>query len=512
MKTIKLKNILLGILTFILAIACNDYLEEDYRSGITTDSFFNSDGEADLAVNGLYTILHENGFYRGTPLGLDAYYMFGADLVGANRGENGEVHNYTFNESSTYIDGTWKSIYKLIRNASSIISNLEDNETLSEPVKNRILGEALFLRALGYYHLTNIWGNVPYFREFESINDLVSLPRTDKMLIRTDMKNDLERAFELLPGSYSGADLGRATKWAAATLKAKFHLFDEEWQLARDWSVLVINSPDLRLLDDYASVFDQSDPDNQYNDELIFVVDFTGIAAVDNTFKNDRTDHFNPRIRDEPKNPDQKQDLIAALAANNDNMTGFGKAIPLPEFALRSNWQEGDLRYDASITQEYEGIELVFPYYKKFWNLNQEFSTRNNHPENYIVFRLADVYLMAAEAENELNGPAGAYQYVNKVRERAFEPDQPISGFSQDQFRQFIRDERKYELAAEGHRRMDLIRWGILIETVLNTESRAFNNPAANIQPRNVLYPIFEQELLLNPALLESDPTNNGYR
>ena len=84
---------------------------------------------------------------------------------------------------------------------------------------------------------------------------------------------------------------------------------------------------------------------------------------------------------------------------------------------------------------------------------------------------------MAAEAENEINGPGSAYGYVNTVRERAFEPDQPWSGLDQTGFRESIYDERKFELSAEGHRRMDLIRWGILLEVVRNTTHRSFNNP-----------------------------------
>nr|WP_255749875.1 RagB/SusD family nutrient uptake outer membrane protein [Gramella crocea] len=83
---------------------------------------------------------------------------------------------------------------------------------------------------------------------------------------------------------------------------------------------------------------------------------------------------------------------------------------------------------------------------------------------------------------------------------------------SQEEFRQALYDERKFELAGEGQRRMDLIRWGILVETVKNTEYRPFHNPGVNIQPKYVLLPIPEDQILLNPNLLESDPSNNGYR
>nr|WP_245949501.1 RagB/SusD family nutrient uptake outer membrane protein [Echinicola strongylocentroti] len=119
---------------------------------------------------------------------------------------------------------------------------------------------------------------------------------------------------------------------------------------------------------------------------------------------------------------------------------------------------------------------------------------------------------MAAEAENELNGPTAlAYQWINQVRERAYEPDMPLSGLTKEDFRQAIYDERRWELGGEGHRRMDLIRWGMLEEVVKNTAYRVWD-PAANIQPHHVLLPIPTEEFVLNPALLDSDPSNNEYR
>lgn len=144
--------------------------------------------------------------------------------------------------------------------------------------------------------------------------------------------------------------------------------------------------------------------------------------------------------------------------------------------------------------------------------MDQENSSQGNHPESYIVFRLADVYLMVAEAENELNGSGNAYPYVNRVREGAFGPDKPWSVMSQNQCREAMYDERKFELSEEGQRRMDLIRWGILLDKMKTVQHRPGNNPGASIRPYHVLLPTPQNQLELNPNLLESDPTNNGYR
>ncbi|SHJ06650.1 RagB/SusD family nutrient uptake outer membrane protein [Pseudozobellia thermophila] len=520
MKTIITNKFLILLLGLLVLGSCDEFLEEDLRDQITPDAFFTNDKEAELAVNGVYRLYHDNNLYRQR--GLDNYYTSGADIQAANRDVNGSIHNYLIQEGTADGNGTWIQLYRVVNNTTEFIFNIENNENLSQEVIDHRLGELLFLRALAYFHLTNLWGDVPFYTEPLPVLERSVLGRHPKAEIRSAMKADLARAFDLLPGSYSGNDLGRATKWAAATLKAKYHLFDREWAEAKAECDIVIDQSPHRLLDNYADVFDQSDPSAQYNDEHIFVVDFE--ADYGGPLNTTRTDDYNPRIRDEPFNRNgdtlingqtyQRVDYFQnqVLRPRNEDMTGYGWSVPLPEFALRENWQEGDLRYDATIVTEYLGWKLSFPYFRKNWNLDQENSLRGNHPENFIVFRLADVYLMAAEAENEMNGPGNAYAYVNKVRERAFEPDQPWSGMSQEQFREAMYEERKFELSAEGHRRMDLIRWGILLERVKSVQHRAWNNPGANIQPYHVLLPIPQQQLELNPNLLESDPTNNGYR
>lgn len=506
------------LLLFSLS-SCQDFLKEDFRDGITTDNFFNNDAEAELAVNGIYRILLRGNMYRTR--GLDNYYQSGADENGPSRNVNGNIHNYKIAEGIADGEGTWSSCYEMIRNTSLFLSNIDGNEKISEAIRNRSVGELLFLRSLAYYHLTNLWGDVPYFRELLGPEELSTIGRTDKTLIRTEIKADLARAFDLLPAQYSGADLARASKWAAAALKAKMHLADKEWSEAKAECLKIINDSPHKLLENFADVFDQSDPADQYNEEMIYSVDFTR-DAIFGDGRTSRTDDYNPRLRDEPSNRNNRPDgpgtptrwelLRDTMRTQGEDMTGFGWAVPLPEFADQANWEEGDLRYDVTIVKEHLGFQLRFPYFRKMWNLDQENSPRSNHPENYVVFRLADIYLMAAEAENELNGPDQAYAYVNSVRARAFEPDKPWSGMTQQSFREAMYDERKFELCAEGHRRMDLIRWGILLEVVKSVQHRSFNNPAANIQPYHVLLPIPLNETILNPNLLTSDPTNNGYR
>ncbi len=501
-------KLLLLTTVFTFVISCDNFLAEDPRSLVAPEVFFNSDAEARSAVNGLYDIYKNNSLWG--KVGLDRYYENGSDTIGPNRvfGQVTPIQNYTLGEGNISDIGqgggaplTWQDLYRIISNANLIIDKIQDNDNISPGGRDQFIGEALYLRSEAYYHLTNLWGDVPYFTDNLTIEEISTLGRSDKTLIRNEVISDLEQAQSLLPDNYSGNNLGRASKWAAATLATKIHLWLENWQDARDKAVEIINNSTHSLLDNYEDVFD---PFNEYNAEIIYSLDFEKDIN-----SQDFTDHFTPRIRDEPRNDADRDALQSALDADNFGMTGYGLAIPLPDFV--NKFPEDDLRRSSNIIESLYGFELTFQYMPKLWNMDQLNSPRGNHGENRIIFRFADVYLMAAEAENELNGPDGAYQYINEVRKRAYDPEQPLNGLTQQQFREAIYDERKWELAGENHRRMDLIRWGILLDVVRQTEYRVYN-PAQNIQPRHVLLPIPVEELRLNPALLDSDPTNNGYR
>lgn len=503
-----IKPILWCLLAGLLFTACDDYLDEDPRDLVSPTNFFNTPAEFELAVTGLYNIYKGNSLHG--KIGLDRYYENGADIIGPNRvfGQVEPTQAYTLSESniSAISQGggaplTWQNLYAIILNANTILEQLEQNTTISREQKDGFAAETLFLRAYAYYHLTNLWGDVPYYPNNLPISEIQMLVRTNKTQIRDEILQDLQQAQDGLSDSYGADGLGRAGKWTAATLMVKIYLVQQKWQQARDKALEIINNSNHQLLDDYAAVFD---PNNEFNAENIWEINF-----VKDINQDDWVDHFTPRIRDEPKDPTQRGALSAALAERNEGFTGYGLAIPIPDYV--NDFPLDDLRRSSNVVTEYLGFELNFPYMPKMWNVDQINSPRGNHGDNKIIFRLADVYLMAAEAENELSGPDNAYQYINRVRERAYEPDQPLSGLTQESFRQAIYDERRWELGGEGHRRMDLIRWGILQDVVRNTEYRIWN-PADNIQQRHILLPIPPEEFNLNPELLTSDPTNNGYR
>ena len=523
----KTNKIFLYIFIVFTSISCESFLEEDPKSLISPDTFFASENDARQAVQGMYAILKNNSIYG--QVGLDHFYDNGADIIEPNRAANfvQPMGNYILNEAladvsvqKMSVSDTWKDLYRTILNANVIIDRVTGNEAIgTQATRTDIIADARFIRGLCYWHITNLWGDAPYYTEVLTLEEISKLGRTDEATIITGTLEDLQFAQDNLQDSYSGDQSGRASKWAAAIVMAKIYMKQKKWQLGLTKCEEIINQSPHTLLANYNDVFD---PFNEYNAEIIWSLDFAkdieGIfdpAFPGRSFAGNnswRPSMFNPRLRDEPKNSDERDALGAALAARGEAFNGTGLQVASKDFAAK--FPLNDKRRELNIVDNYLGFDLVFPYMAKFWNLELDRSPRFNHSDNRMVFRLGDVYLMAAECENELNGPtAKALNYMHAIRKRAYDDqaDWDITGVNQQEFREALYDERKWELAAECHRRYDLIRWGILLDVVQNLEYR-FWQPNVNIKPYHVKLPIPLQELELNPALLESDPTNNGYR
>ncbi len=509
--------------------SCESFLEEDPKALISPETFFASENDARQAVQGMYAILKNNSIYG--QVGLDHFYDNGADIIEPNRVANfvQPIGNYTMNEAladvsvqKMSVSDTWKDLYRTILNANLIIDRVTGNEAVgTQEVRTDIIADARFIRGLCYWHITNLWGDAPYYTEVLTLEEISALGRAPEATIIEGTLEDLQFAQDNLQDAYTGDQSGRASKWAAAIIIAKIHMRLQQWQLGLDKCLEILNQSPHSLLPTYNEVFD---PFNEYNAEIIWSLDFArdinsqfdpafpGRAFAGNN--NWRPSMFNPRLRDEPANTDERGALRDALTARGEAFNGTGLQVASQDFA--ESFPMNDLRRELNIVDNYLGFQLNFPYMAKFWNLELDRSPRFNHSDNRMVFRLGDVALMAAECENERPGgnPNAAFEYIREIRERAFatqEEAEAILGLSQDQFRQAIYDERKWELAGEAHRRYDLIRWGILLDVVQDLEFR-FWTPAENIRPWHVKLPIPLQELQNNPALLESDPTNNGYR
>lgn len=522
----KTKNLILYVLMVFACFGCESFLEEDPKALISPETFFASENDARQAVQGMYAILKNNSLYG--QVGLDHFYDNGADILEPNReaGMFRPIGNYSMDESladesaqKMGVTDTWKDLYKIIYNVNIILDAVDGNEALTEAIQLDVMSDARFVRALAYWHITNLWGDAPFYTERLKIDEVALLGRTPKAKILEQVVEDLEFAQEHLPrrDAIPAKDRGRASKWAASIVLAKIHMQEHEWQKGLDVCNDIIDHSSHALLDNYADVFSHQ---NEYNDEIIWSLDFAkdlvgqlevGVPQLPGN-GNWRPSMFSPRLRDEPKNTSERTALSDSLKSLGLAFNGTGLQVACKSFA--EEFPVNDLRRPMNVMDKFLGFDLVFPYMPKMWNLNVDESPRFNHEDNRIIFRLADVYLMAAECENELNGPANAYAYINEVRKRAFatQVEWELKGMDKQQFREAIYDERKWELAAECNRRYDLIRWGILLDVVQNDVEYRFWTPGANIKAQHVLLPIPLQQITLNPNLLTSDPTNNGYR
>jgi hypothetical protein len=171
MKTRKFNflHILLMMGLIILPISCDDdaFLEEDLRDALSPATFYNNDAEAALAVNGVMMGLISNNGHRNRQYASMSHY--GSDEGGPSRGNvAGTYHNYLYEEGVGGYGNTWRVWYQTIRDANSALENIEGNDNLSNTFRDQAIGQLLTIRALIYWELTVMWGDVHYFRDLPS--------------------------------------------------------------------------------------------------------------------------------------------------------------------------------------------------------------------------------------------------------------------------------------------------------------------------------------------------------
>ncbi|QXD15375.1 RagB/SusD family nutrient uptake outer membrane protein [Rhodocaloribacter litoris] len=371
-------------------------------------TYYDQPTDMEVALNGVYDALQLAGTYS------QSYWIMlemrsdntdqGADVTGLAR-ELAVINDFQEIPTSEFVGNAWTDSYKGINRANTLLARLDDVE-MDAARKERIRGEALFLRSLFYYNLAVLFGNIPLVLE-ETRSPNQPFEQVPASRIYQQIIADLQAAAERLPASYSGADIGRATKGAALTLLGKVYLTTGDKGTAAQVLRRVVDEFDYQLVENYADLWG---PQNENNVESIFEVQYkAGGIGEGSPF----TDTFDAQNRPTP-------DLIAAYEA-------------------------GDLRKAASITEE--GFCAKFPS-----DPFSQFDADNNFP----VLRYADVLLMLAEALGE---SPEAYALINQVRARAGLA--PIDDSTPGTFTEKLLHERQVELAFENHRWPDLLRFGV---------------------------------------------------
>ncbi len=479
-----MKNIIyLVALTFMMSCS-EDFIELDPVSTVTVDALYKTDKDFQDAVIGMYSPLrsqYENFWLFGDLPGDDTEQQHSAslDLV--------SINNFFVNSNMGVLHSSWLNYYVIINRSNILLSQIEAADVSIVKNKERHIGEAKFLRALAYFDLVRIFGDVPMVTTPITVEES-SVKRRDNvdMIYDEVIIRDLQDAENKLPEKYSGSNVGRATKGAAKALLGKVYLTRKQF-INAEAKLQEVTTMNYALLKKYNDLFDFTK--EEHHSEYIFDIEYTGGGlALGSSFSN----KFVPNM---------------SQIINFFRLKGSGGQQGSPTAKIFDLYDPKDLRKSISIAKIADGltdengkfipmtpIDLT-TYTKKYVT---PLENANDSPANWKVIRFADILLMYAEALNENGKTNEALGYLNQVRNRA-----GLEGYldlTQEDTREKIYLERRFEFYLEGHRWFDLVRTGRAL-SVLQPQG---------MQPHMTVFPIplAEIQVINNPSIF---PQNPGY-
>ncbi|TXI31415.1 MAG: RagB/SusD family nutrient uptake outer membrane protein [Niabella sp.] len=453
-------------------MSCDKKLDVMDADNPTIESYFKNTAELQKGVNSVYSMLR-----AGRLVGREWFFIH--DMRGAEVAPGGpqleapraELIKQTTPAPSNFVMSmVWEGCYLMINRANVVISKA--NEIKDDiATRNRIVGEARFLRAWAYYELVSQWGDVPVYTEpITSSKDFKG--KTPAADIYALIISDLTEATKVLPESYGGADKGRATKGAALAMLGRANMQKGDYNAAKTALLQIYGK--YSLVDNFQWNFDGDvknsagvvSAGHEFNAESIFEVDF--VDKGDNDYNWSATG----------------EGLTSPMSTVRNQEYGITWGNIIPSAYILDKFDDSDPRYKFTIFEEGDQILTQSPLGPKTLvanDMNIAASTRKGitkkrfyrkyniydwvndgyHPSglNNRLIRYADVLLMLAECEAETGSPAKAADYINEVRRRPSVNMPPISASSKEQAIKAVMTERSLELCAEAINNIDLIRW-----------------------------------------------------
>lgn len=478
-KRMMKKIITLLCLASLLGLSSCYKLDTVPYSQVSASTFWQNEDQALAGVLGVYSDLQNDNTF-GMQFNYDVLTDIGVGYDGAGLGE---IIAGTFTDRTSLVVSRWQSGYDLIQRANHAIGQIQQME-LEESVKNTFLGELRFLRALMYFRLTNLFGQVPLYDESVDLNtDFATLkkPRAPQEEIYAFIHADLDFAVQSLPVVHQASHYGRVTKGAAYALRGKVNLFEQKWTDAiADFQEIVYNKTEdygYSLSDDYASLFTM---EGDQQAEMIFAIQNMGGTGFPNgmpmAFYMGTRSTFGScwnSVMPSTRLADSYENLDGSPFDWETHYANFNTDNAVKKQALMATQNAGTLTQvpdTAKIREIYQGRDprmnqtLIVPYSHYIgWNANKERSMqlvlatgvnenfgqiRNNRgwltylwrkfvpegdmngaltnrehtPINFPLIRLADVLLMLSEAYNESGQLSNAILELNKVRQRSTMP------------------------------------------------------------------------------------------
>jgi starch-binding outer membrane protein, SusD/RagB family len=440
------------ILLIILFLgSCRKTVEIDIpKNQIITDNVFKNSALLNSAVLNIYKSLDIGSFITYNAL-------YTGELVNSRATSLTPPYDYSVIPSDdNLVYNTWKTLYSSIYQCNALLEGLPGSENIPDSVLKRTKGETKFIRALSYFYLINIWGDVPKLTTTEVLQTAVAarIPATE---IYSLIINDLDTAIVLLNDSYPPEEKVRATKWAATGLLARTYLYLRDWNKAETLATAIITSNLFSPLPTLPNSFLKN------NKESIFQIWMqNGFTSVGSSYVPSST-------------------TTAPVFSASPNL--------LSSFEVNDNRKSSWLNPITVAMQPY-----YYPYKYK-----ARTTTTGTAAEYLTLLRLGEIYLIRAEARIQQNNLTAGIADLNVIRTRAGLPNLSAS-LSQNQALNALEQERKIELFAEnGHRFFDLKRWG-KIDLIIGGIKPTWKTGGS-------LYPIPKSEILVNPSLTQ----NPGY-
>ncbi|SEM54484.1 SusD family protein [bacterium A37T11] len=423
LTTLKLNIFLLFISTFYLT-SCKSFVAIDPpKNALINKVVFSSEASLSSAISGMYARLYSYSYNAKTTL---FSTLQADDLHFSITGSYAPFENNAVTEDISNINTLWGNSYQLIYIANALLEGINQNAQLSESTIRQTRGEALFIRALAYFHLLNNWGDMPLVTTTDyEVNRY--LGRTSSKEIYQKLISDLEEAYTLLSENYPSTGHLRPNRYAVASLLSEIYLFNENWTKSAEYADKVINSNLYQLEDSLNNVFIST------SKEAIWQLKATGTEI--NT-------------------------KLGQLLLNSQPLKTLASYV---QDDLYTAFEAGDQRKTHWITGfTYLGTSYHVPYKYKLGYY------AGTTPEEYeVMSRLPELYLYRAEANAHLSKLDEAIDDLNIIRHRAGLSSLPKGTLSQEATLDAVMKESRFELMFEGsHRWYDLKRTGKALEVL----------------------------------------------
>lgn len=450
-------TVLVALLFFY---GCDDFVSPDApNSQLTTAAVFEEPSTATAAMTQIYAQMRESGLLTGRFGGFSSLLgPYTDELVSYESGiyTTESFYANSLLSSNSYISSLWNATYNQIYAANAVIEGVNNSASLPQNLKNQLKGEALFVRGFLHFQLAGVFGPIPYVETTNYIQNS-TVGRMATAQVYQNVVSDLEEAIDLVDGAYLNYDRIRPNKSAVQALLARIYLYQGDYAAASNQASAVLNDTSTYSLE-------QNVAEEFLKESSSTLWQFSPASSGANTYEATTFIFFAA--------PPSKLSLTQSLV---------------------DSFESSDLRRDHWVKEVSNGSTNFYHPYK----YKQDNATGSSM-EYSIVLRLAEQYLIRAEARARQGELIGAKEDLNIIRQRAGLSTTPAQ--TQDELLEAILHERKVELFTEfGHRFFDLKRFGKL-DAILSAKPGWSTN--------DQLWPLPQSEMNANPFLV---PQNPGY-